>query len=186
MIVYEKIRDFHIDEPTAVAIGKFDGDHIGHQYLFEELRRVAAENSLKTLVFTFNYDSREIPSFMTKLNLITFVERREKLKQEKIDYVIEYPFDTNTAVIEAEDFLRETLIGKCNMKYIVGGYDISFGKDRKGNADMLRKYSSIYGYGTSIIGKLKNDHGEEISSTMIRNLIEEGKLTEAYSLLDRR
>ena len=186
MTVYENIREFHIDEPTAVAIGKFDGDHIGHQYLFEELRKVAAENGLKTLVFTFNYDSREIPSFASKLNLITNAERRAKLKEEKIDYIIEYPFDTNTAAIEADDFLRTILIGQCNMKYIVGGYDISFGKNRAGNADMLRKYSPIYGFGTSIIGKLKNDHGEEISSTMIRNLIEEGKLTEAYSLLDRR
>ena len=187
MTIYENVTDFNIDEATAVALGKFDGDHIGHQRLFEELRDVAAANNLKTLVFTFSSVSPEIPqSVMTKLSLMSLEERRQTLKEEKIDYIIEYPFNPNVAAMEAEEFLSDVLIKRCNMKYIVGGPDISFGKNRRGNVDFLKDNAQAFGYGVSVIEKLKNDHGEDISSTMIKDLLIKGMFTEADLLLHRR
>lgn len=148
---------------TVITLGKFDGIHIGHQLLIEEVNKSKRDN-LQSLVFTFmqHEDGKYI---------YTEDEKKELLEELGIDRCINFPFDTKTKNILAEEFIENILVKQLDAKKIVVGSDFRFGKDRMGDGELLRKYSEIYGYKVSIFDKKKNNCGEEVSSNMIRNLI---------------
>ena len=172
--VYTNTTDFKIIEPTVVAIGKFDGDHIGHQKIFEIMRNIKAEKGYKSAVFTF--------LDMSDKQISPSQEKHLLLEAEEIDYCIEYPFNDETKAITAKDFLEKILIGKLNMKHIVAGSDCAFGHNREGNKDFLLEYSPVNDYYVTIIDKVKT--GEtDISSTYIRNLLDSGRVEEVSELL---
>ena len=137
-----------IKTPTAVAIGKFDGNHIGHQKLFSELRKTAQEQGLKTCVLILN-NGRKL--------LEPRIVRRREFCAEGIDYVIELPFTEELRQMPAETFLREILINKLSMHAIVGGTDISFGFQKEGGAAFLQAHAAQYGYRVRLIDKLAVD-----------------------------
>ena len=139
---------FRIIAPTAVAIGKFDGTHIGHQALLKELKKLADRNRLKTCVIMFRF---------AKSSVLSDTERKRKMYELGIDYCIELQFDDRMRNMSAEDFLEKILIGRYNMKAIAGGEDVSFGKDRRGNADFLREHAAEYGYSVHLIKKISID-----------------------------
>ena len=172
--IFTDTTDFNIKEPTVVAIGKFDGDHKGHQKIFDIMRSVKKEKGFKAAVFTFyNSDFKQISPIE---------EKRKLMEAEGIDYCIEYPFNESTKAIKAADFLNDILINKLNMKCIVAGTDCSFGYNREGNADFLNAYSKSKGFDVIIIEKIKSGLND-ISSTYIRSLLEEGRAEEVNDLL---
>lgn len=172
--VFTNTTDFQIAEPTVAAIGKFDGDHRGHQKIFETMRKIKSEKGYKSAVFTFADSSNKQISPME--------EKHKLLENEGIDYCIEYPFNEETRSISAGDFLENILLKKLNMKHIVAGSDCSFGHNREGNAGFLRESSSVYHYCVTIVDKVKA--GEtDISSTYIRDLLHQGRVAEVNELL---
>ena len=141
-----------IKTPTAVAIGKFDGNHIGHQKLFSELRKTAQEEGLKTCVLILN-NGRKL--------LEPRIARRREFCAEGIDYVIELPFTEELRQMPAETFLREILLSKLSMRAIVGGTDLSFGFQKEGSAAFLEAHRIQYGYQVKLIDKLKVEVSED-------------------------
>ena len=181
-------RCFQLNEDTAIAIGKFDGIHLGHQLLFKNLLKMK-EVGLKTVVFTF--DKPPLSVFLNDFEyreLDTIEEKRERLEKMGIDYLIEFPTTKESLSIPANEFISEILCKQLRMKCVIAGDDVSYGYKGAGDSNLLRKLSQDYQYETQIIEKLTIEvDGKEIqmSSTYVRGLIENGRIEEANLLLEK-
>lgn len=168
--------------PTAVAIGKFDGTHIGHQLLLRELRKAAEKQRLRSLVLLILPEEKSIEDRE---------EHRNRLLSMGIDYVIELPLTAELKAMSAERFLSEILLGKCCMRYLVGGTDLAFGHNKQGNAEFLAEKAAEYGFHYKLIDKLelrsgllKNKEKEtEVSSTLVREYLSAGDMETVRQLM---
>lgn len=174
--------EFHITEPTAAAIGKFDGVHLGHQKLLRVLLQ-AKELGLAAAVFTF------VPSpavffgrGRTVHELSTREEKRRLFSALGVDYLIEFPLNAETAATEPEEYIRRYLVEQMNARYLVAGNDLSFGAGGRGNFALLDRLADRYSYLTQQVDKLRIG-GVAVSSTYIRELIQEGRMEEAAEFL---
>ena len=173
--------EFHIEEKTAVAIGKFDGIHIGHMSLLEEILS-QKKSGLKAAVFTFDLSAASFFGNDSTGEITTGEEKRQIFKRMGIDYLIEYPLNETTAHILPEDFIERILLGMLNMKYVAAGDDLSFGYRGRGNSELLKKYAADNDFEVRIIDKVKLD-GNEVSSTLVRHRIKTGDMDSAGRLL---
>lgn len=170
---------------NVVTIGNFDGVHLGHQRLFEFVKRKAAEIKGKSVVVTFNPHPIKVLFENHPLKLITTVEDKLRLiEKSKIDITVLIPFTKEFAQIEAEDFVKNILLAKLNAKWIVIGYDYKFGKGRKGNYELLRQLGELYGFKVTVVKAYKK-RGKILSSTAVRNALYEGNVCEAAQFLGR-
>lgn len=167
----------------AITLGKFDGIHRGHQQLFQKVLEAKNQN-LKAAVFTFDCSPRQLFSAHPLTVLFTEQEKRNYLKQLGIDVYISYPFTKETAAMEAEQFIQEVLVNALHAKKIVVGTDYRFGRQRKGDAELLAAFAKEYGYELETVEKLKYED-EIISSTRIREAVSEGRMEEAAAMLGR-
>lgn len=165
---------------TVVALGKFDGLHLGHQALLKEVLQYK-KNGFTSVIFTFDVSPR---MFFQKENkfILSKEERRKQLEKWEIDYMIEYPFTKETASLSPEEFLKQVLVKQLGAKVIVVGEDFRFGYQRSGSVTTLQEYEEKYGYQVKVIEK-QMLHEKEISSTLIRDSIEEGNMELAKELL---
>ena len=175
-------KKFQIEEPTVVSIGKFDGRHRGHQKLMSAMRRLAEQNHWKTAVFTFATAPAPVVGERPLKVITTNEERRTNLEKSGIDYLVEYPFDSQSSHMEPEEFVSRILAGQMNAKAIVAGTDCGFGYKRAGNAELLKKLASRYGYQAEIIEKEQDCH-RDISSTYVKEMLDKGEIEKANRLL---
>lgn len=175
-------KKFQIEEPTVVSIGKFDGRHRGHQKLMSAMRRLAEQNHWKTAVFTFATAPAAVVGERPLKVITTNEERRTNLEKSGIDYLVEYPFDSQSSHMEPEEFVSRILAGQMNAKAIVAGTDCGFGYKRAGNAELLKKLASRYGYQAEIIEKEQDCH-RDISSTYVKEMLDKGEIEKANRLL---
>lgn len=175
-------KAFHLPEDTVVAVGKFDGEHRGHQKIIATMLTVAREQGLKTAIFTFGTPPAAVVSRQRRPQILTNEERRERLHQAGIDYIVEYPFDAEIAAMDGEDFVREILLGAMRMRAIVGGEDLRFGKAGAVNAAKLKSLGERLHFSVYIIQK-ETEAGEEISSSLIREALAAGDMAKANTLL---
>ncbi|MBO5565417.1 MAG: bifunctional riboflavin kinase/FAD synthetase [Lachnospiraceae bacterium] len=178
--------EFYIEGGTAVGIGKFDGVHLGHQTLMDALRRYKEEKdpSLKTAVFTFDPTPEFYFSGGKARCVTTREEKREILSDLGIDVLVEYPFREDTAGVLPEDFLKNYVVKMLQARFVAAGEDLSFGYRGLGDFSLLDAFGKEYGYETKRIEKLKMD-GEIISSTRIREAVEQGEMEKACAMLGR-
>lgn len=181
MQIIEKETAFQFNTPSAVAIGKFDGIHRGHQSL---LRHVLEQKNkrLQAVVFTFDPSPAVLFSGTSLPELTTKKEKRRLFEELGIDVLIEFPLDFTTAATEPEDFIEKILVGQMKTAYIAAGEDLSFGKKGRGDAALLEKMSGQLGYRTEIIEKVCLE-GVEISSTYVREVIKAGDMERAELLI---
>lgn len=172
---------FEIEEETAVAIGKFDGIHIGHRRLLEEILE-AKKEGLKACVFTFDPPPAVLFSKSDGRELSTREEKRILFERMGVDILIEFPMTLETAAIRPEIFVKEILAGSMNASMIVAGADVSFGDKGSGNSRLLQEMAEENGYTLKIIEKVCYN-GREISSTYVRSAVEEGNMELAEKLL---
>lgn len=182
MQVITGTREFQIEEPTAVTIGKFDGRHKGHQKLLREMLCFKERQGLKAAVFTFDMAPAGVMAGRVQTVITTNQERRNKMAKMGIDYLVEYPFDQNTAHMSPEEFVSEVLVRRMHAKAVVVGTDCSFGYKGKGNAQLLKEMSESCGFEAVIIEKEQDDH-RDISSTYVREELDQGNIEKANELL---
>lgn len=182
MKILSNLSQLNIDEPTAVAIGKFDGVHLGHRALIDKLMSAKATYGYATVIFTFTPSPAEFFGFSDGKQIMTVMEKRAVLEDLGIDYLVEFPFNKETAGTLPEDFVRHMLVGNLHAGYIVAGDDLSFGKKGKGNIETLNKLKEECGYDVVEIGKIKYN-GVEISSSEIRRLISINDLDTAGEMI---
>lgn len=179
---------FMLDKRSAVAIGKFDGVHIGHQKLINQLQK-QKEKGMQTVIFTFDPSPAE---YFAKLKGQDFLEWEITTKEEKrslfeefgVDVLVEFPLNEITAHIEPEVFVEQYLVEYLKAGYIVAGTDLSFGNKGRGNAELLREMSAQFDFQIEIVDKVCF-RGLEISSTLIREKIANGEVDELIDLLGR-
>lgn len=181
MKIIEQQWDFKLDKKSAVAIGKFDGVHLGHRRLLHQILE-QKENGCQAVVFTFDPTPAAFFTGKTQKELTTKAEKRRLFEQLGIDVLIEFPLNAETAATPAEQFVLQILCEQMKMKYITAGTDISFGDKGKGNADLLKALADLMDYEVDIIDKVM--YGEApISSTLIREQIESGNMAACKACL---
>ncbi|MBO7387244.1 MAG: bifunctional riboflavin kinase/FAD synthetase [Lachnospiraceae bacterium] len=180
MEVIKDTKDFRIESPTAVTIGKFDGVHMGHKKLIGSCMR-QREKGLKVCVFTFAPSPEKFFGAEERC-LTTAAEKRRVFDELGVDYLVEYPFDKETADTEPEDFIKDILCGKIHAKYVAAGSDLSYGIRGEGDSKLLLDLRNKYDYEADIIDKVRiND--EIVSSTAIREAIRKSDMEKATAFL---
>ena len=180
MICLETIEQLHIDEPTALTIGKFDGLHRGHEELISHLLK-KREKDLKSVVFTFDIPPKRLTEGEGQRVLSTNKEKQALFAERGIDYLVLCPFTPEVMCMEPEDFV-DWIVTNLNVKRIVVGEDCCFGHNRRGDHRLLAQLADRYGYELKVIRKLQFE-GRDISSTYIREEITKGNMEIAAQLL---
>lgn len=180
---YIRSQDFALKK-TAVALGKFEGIHRGHQLLIDKVKNLEAEG-YTSVVYTFDRPPKmTLESDETYLQIYTKQERERILAEKGVSVLIEQPFTKEFAALSPERFIREVLAGKAGARVVVVGTDFHFGKNRAGNVETLADMQKECGYRLIILPKLQ-EGGKDISSTRIRACIAKGDMDEAALLLGR-
>jgi riboflavin kinase/FMN adenylyltransferase len=169
----------------VLTLGNFDGVHLGHQRIFKELKEEAQKIDGEAIVFTFDPHPLKILSPQRCPPLITpFKKKLMLLERSGIDVLIVATFDLNLANTMPEEFVKQILVDKIGAKKILVGYNYYFGKNRKGNVEMLVRFGEKFGFDVKVIEAMKvNDI--PVSSSKIREFIQNGKMAEAAQLLGR-
>lgn len=175
-------KEFQIDEPTVVSIGKFDGLHVGHQKLVKEMLRWK-EKGYKTAMFTFSTPPWTLVKGKPQTMLMTNRERMDLLKNAGIDYLVEYPFDEEVCHMEPELFVADILTGRMNAGIIVTGPDCHFGYKAAGDRALLTALAPKYHYQFFVVDKARDRDDKIISSTYVREMLAEGNIKKANELL---
>lgn len=180
MQIIERTTEFHLSERSAVAIGKFDGVHLGHRKLIDKIIEQKSEKRLAT-VFTFDTSAAAFFGGEEK-ELTTLTEKRQIFEEMGIDVLIEFPLNHKTAATEPEEFIHRYLAAQMKAAYICAGDDLSFGKNGSGNYELLEKNAERYGYRTEMIAKVMTD-GEAVSSTRVRKAVRDGQMEAVTRML---
>ena len=177
------IRNREPGGERVLALGTFDGVHRGHQALLEEGKRYAREHGILLRTCSFDRHPLEVlrPENAPKL-LSTLAEKTALMARYGVDELQLLTFSRETADLEPEAFLR-MLRGRVRLRAVVAGWDYTFGKGGKGNAEMLREDGRKHGYDVLILPPVKTETGEIISSTLIRESLREGSVEKAEAML---
>lgn len=171
--------------PVALAIGNFDGVHLGHAALLAETRARAARRGGPAAVLTFTPHPARLFAPDRAPPLIMSLERRlQLLADAELDVAIVEPFTREFASIEAPAFVRDVLARDLGARDVIVGYDFSFGRNRGGNTQMLAELGAAAGIDVAVIPPVVVD-GAPCSSTRIRQLVAAGDTTAAARLLGR-
>lgn len=180
MIVTSDIQKLKLSS-SVIALGKFDGVHLGHQQILAQLQESEAENKV---ILTFSVSPESVLTGKKGKYLMTEEEKQHFFETSGIDYLIDIKLEKNFLQMEAHAFVRDILVSRLGVRKIVCGRDFRFGKNRGGNVELLQELGKKYDYETGVVEKLRYD-GEIISSTSIRGAVERGALEKANAMLGR-
>ncbi len=183
MEIIQDSIDFQLKKRSAVAIGKFDGVHRGHVELLSHILK-QKEQGLKAVVFTFHPSAAVFFGQAKGAELTTRQEKRKMFEKMGIDILIEFPLNRETAATPPEEFVRKILVHQMKAGYIAAGEDLSFGYKGLGNKELLCKLAGELNYQVRIIDKVYCGD-KEISSSLVRKMVEKGDMTTVRELLGR-
>ncbi len=168
---------------SVIALGSFDGVHLGHQYLLRQLINTAEREHLRPVIVTFFPHPSHILTPEHPLKLInTIDERVELIKSHGVDTVYVQEFTKVFARLTAKDFVLNTLVKKLNMDTLILGHDHSFGRNKEGDFDYLVALGHQYGFKVQQL-KPYYQNNLLINSTHLRQVIEQGAFSEVNTLL---
>ena len=170
---------------SAIAIGNFDGIHVGHQKVFKKTKKFAKKNKIKFGVLTFT--PLPIMFFNKKIKNYRLVSENKKLKLfEKygVDFIINIKFNKRFSKISAENFIKKIIYEKISPQSLSVSNNFKYGRKRRGNVNLLKKFSYKYNYRLLNIEAFKYN-GKIVSSTRIRKCLQSGKINLANKLLSR-
>ncbi|MBK19770.1 MAG: riboflavin biosynthesis protein RibF [Rhodospirillaceae bacterium] len=174
------------DRGAAVALGNFDGVHLGHQTVIREMIAIADSQGISSAAMTFNPHPRKF--FQPDAPLFEMTPAYAKSRHiETLGLDLHYvmPFDQEFSALEASTFIETVLVKGLGVRHIVAGYDFVFGKGRKGDVTLLAEGGKEHGFGVTITSAVTAENGTPYSSTVIREHIREGRPREAADLLGR-
>ncbi len=183
------IRGLHnLTQPisaSVVTIGNFDGIHLGHQHVLEQLRTAAIKHNLPSTVIIFEPQPIEFfaPDKAPK-RLSRFREKLAYLRSMQIDNLLCLKFNRDLAELYAEDFVKQILVERLNTRHLVIGDDFRFGKNRSGDFQFLQNSGEQHGFAVENTETLLID-GTRVSSTRIRHCIQNDDFEQAAELLGR-
>ena len=169
----------------VLAIGNFDGIHLGHQKVIKEAKKKANKKKLPFGIMSF--EPMPVMFFNKKLRnhrINSLDQKTSQLKRLKLDFLIIKKFNKKFSRLTAEKFIEKMIFKKAKCRYLYVSSNFRFGFKRKGNIRTLKKFEKKFNYKNIIIKSLKKKNNV-ISSTLIRKKIREGKIQEANKLLNR-
>ena len=169
----------------VIAIGNFDGIHLGHQKVINEARKKAKSKKLPFGIITF--EPVPVMYFNSKIKnhrINSLEQKKIQLKKLKLDFLIIIKFNKIFSSLTAEKFIKEIIYNKTKCSFLYVSKNFKFGYKRKGNIQTLKKYEKLYNFKCLIIKPYKKNK-KIISSTLIRKKIINGKIREANTLLNR-
>jgi len=185
MVVYRGFDDPRLlPRPAAVAVGNFDGLHLGHRKILARLCALAEERGLRSFVLTFEPHPERALGKKSVRMIDTPGQRLERLRGTCVDAVVVTPFDTAFAHLECPAFVDGILRRKLGAREVVVGRGFRFGRKRHGDAAGLRRLGRQFGLGVQVVTPAVLD-GRTVSSTAIRRLLDRGRVDEAARLLGR-
>jgi riboflavin kinase / FMN adenylyltransferase len=182
--VFQDFEELKQIPNPVLTIGTFDGVHIGHQRIIEQLNQEADKIGGESVLFTFYPHPRMVlfpDSHGLKL-IQTQSEKVDKLRRMGLKNVIVVPFTKEFSRLTAIEFVRDLLVNLINVKKLVIGYDHQFGKNREGTLEFLKEVSEVYGFEVIEIPAQEIDE-VNVSSTKIRNALMAGDVATANSFL---
>ena len=182
--VFQNIFKNKITKNSILAIGNFDGFHLGHQSIIKEGKKIARKNKKNFGILTFNPLPYEYFTKDYNYKIISNAEKINLASKFGVNYIIFLNFNNKLRNSSPESFIKDVLMKKINMSHIIIGREFRFGKNRKGNVKMLKKILepfSIKVTGAEII----NQFDGKISSSRIRKKISNGKVLEIKKSLNR-
>ncbi|MGL2965190.1 bifunctional riboflavin kinase/FAD synthetase [Flavobacterium sp. XGLA_31] len=183
MKIFNSIQSFHSTKPTVVTIGTFDGVHLGHRKILNQLIANAKAMDCESLVLTFFPHPRAVLQEGTEMKqLNTLDEKIALLEHLGIDHLVVHPFDKEFSRLTAEEFVKDVLKDTFNLKKIIIGHDHRFGRNRTANIDDLIVFGNSFGFEVEQISA-ETINEVSISSTKIRTALEAGNITLANDYL---
>ena len=179
-----------IEEETAVALGNFDGLHIGHRVILEDAVNSAKENGCKSLCFTFSNHpfnfimNRDVDDEAALKYILTEDEKVKMIEEMGFDYLVNVPFDERMMKMNAESFFNDVLLASLNASIISVGFNYTYGARAVGTAETLYREGENTGIEVHVHDAVKLYH-EVVSSTLIREKITEGDMELVSELLGR-
>ena len=184
MQIYSEIKQNIFPKGSSIALGVFDGVHLGHIEIIKNAINFAKKNNLTSVVATFsNHPHSEITGQAPKL-LSTFEDRLTLIEKLGIDAVFALEFDSKLRHMSAQDYFTKILVDCLNAKYISVGYDHKFGFNQEGTTDKLKEWGAKLSIKVHINVPV-NIHDEPVSSTRIRKDLSAGQVKPASLLLGR-
>jgi riboflavin kinase/FMN adenylyltransferase len=185
MKIFHDLNNANILRPTCLTLGVFDGLHLGHQRIMQTVvERAKATNTTPTVI-TFDPHPRSVLSPQNAPPLLqTLDQRLAAFEFLGIGQTVVIRFDQEFAAIDADKFLRETVHERLQAKEVYLGKGFAFGKNRAGNIEMLRKISNDLGFFADEVPEVQL-RGNRISSSKIRQFLQEGKVNLARRMLGR-
>ena len=183
MKIVREFENYTENTPKVLSLGMFDGVHFGHISIINLLKSVAQENNLETAILTFWPHPRKVFNPNDEIKLLnTLNEKLNLLENANLDVVFLKSFDENFRNLTGEEFIRQILVQKLNVKHIIIGHDHVFGKNKSGNFELLQKLSKELDFVVQQLDAVKE--GEfNISSTKIRNCLANGNIIGANKML---
>ena len=171
------------DKGWLATIGFFDGVHVGHRYFFREMRRLADEKGLSSVVFTFLVHPRIVLQADYQPKLLNSPDEKLKLLATSgIDYCVVIDFTPKLAACSASDFIINVLSGQWNVQCLLTGYDHRFGHNRSDGFEQYVEYGKACGMEILRATSFEQDE-ETVSSSKIRQLLSTCHVEEAANLL---
>lgn len=181
------IRDYQFVDPAdrgaAVAIGNFDGVHLGHQAVIDVVRGIAENSGAPLGILTFEPHPREYfapdaPAF----KLMSAEAKANRLEKLGVDHLYQLNFNAALSALDSREFASQVIHKALGLTHVVVGADFCFGKGRQGTAQDLVAYGAEFGFGVTIADLIK-DGDQVFSSTAIRNALSEGRPEDAATML---
>ncbi|GAA0556196.1 bifunctional riboflavin kinase/FAD synthetase [Chitinophaga japonensis] len=184
MQVHRELSQLPDFRNAVITIGTFDGVHAGHRHIIRQLQEAAAAVQGETVIVTFDPHPREVlfPGDNRLRLLTTLPEKIALLDREGIDHLVVVPFTKAFSALSARSYLEDFLIARFKPHTIIIGYDHRFGHNREGGLELLEAEQQQYGFALIEIPQ-QVVHDLTVSSTKIRNSLQEGHITLANELL---
>ncbi len=170
---------------TVVTVGTFDGVHLGHRAVLEEIRDRASATGRRAVLLTFHpHPLRIVRPEATPPLLTTPVEKKEILAETGLDYAVFLAFSPALSRYSPRRFVEEILVGRLRLDELVIGHDHGFGRGRAGDVTLLREIGTELGFAVDVVEPVLIE-GAAVSSSLIRKAVSEGRLEAARTRLGR-
>src|SRR5574343_1228966 len=174
-----------VPAPVALAIGNFDGVHLGHVALLARLNEIASQSDLAPTVLTFEPHPREFFSpASAPARLTTLREKLELLAEYGVSYIVIFPFNAAFAALSANAFIEQVLVRGCQIRHLIIGDDFRFGCGRAGDFALLQVAGQRFGFTVEAMSSVTID-GMRASSSAVRQSLAAGDMERAARLLGR-
>ena len=182
-MIREKLENYSSKTPSVITIGTFDGVHIGHRKIINQLTTISSEDNLVSILLSFFPHPKMVLQSNNEIKLInTINEKQDLLSALNLDFLIIKEFTKEFSRLSALEFVRDILVNKLNAKHIIIGYDHHFGRNRTANIQQLREFGELYDFTVTEILAQDIDN-IAISSTKIRKALNNGDIKLANNYL---